>query len=127
MDSKILVEIKHPCGHCGSEIKHWRRNKKFCDEQCKSKHHNEQRELIDEDMKYVNKILAKNFDIMKKLVGDKDVVKIGKSELEKKGFNYDFVTQFRGDYRYCYALSWRQIENNMILISALAKAPYTNK
>lgn len=124
MDSNSSVEIKHPCAYCGKEIKDWRRNKRFCDDQCKSKLHNGKRLLIDEDMKYVNKILAKIFDIMQKLVSEKQVVKIGKNELAKKGFNYDFFTQFRGDYRYCYSLSWREIENNMILISTLATAPF---
>jgi hypothetical protein len=127
MEQSPSTHVVHPCDYCGKEIKNWRRNKKYCDNACKYQFHNDKRVLIDEDMKYVNNILAQNYELMKALVQHKDVVKIGKAELAKQGFNYDFVTQFRGDYRYCYTLSWREIEGNMILISKLATAPYKKK
>lgn len=124
MESNTKSGVQHPCQYCGEEIKHWRRNKKFCDEGCKYKYHNEQRELIDENMKRVNKILACNYEILKTVIGDQSHIKIEYTELKKMGFQFDFLTQIKGDYFNCYTLSWKKIEDEKLLISRVPKSTY---
>lgn len=124
MEQKQNVAVVHPCLYCEKEIPHWRRNKKFCDDSCKYRFHNDQRELIDENMKRVNKILSTNYEILKEVIGEQSHIKIAYSELKKMGFQFDFLTQIKGDYHNCYTLSWKRIEDEKLLISRVPKSTY---
>ncbi|MBL7759138.1 MAG: hypothetical protein JNK08_00420 [Sediminibacterium sp.] len=41
MKNQVSCQIQHPCTYCGDEIPNYRSNKKYCDEDCKSKHFNQ--------------------------------------------------------------------------------------
>lgn len=115
--AKRKFKAKHPCAWCKEEIPDWRSNKKYCSEDHKNKFFNQLRKEADLETGRVNKILKKNFEILKKLISDERYVKIKKIVLEKKGFNFDFMTHRKGDYRNCYLFAWRPIENDQIIIS----------
>ena len=69
------------------------------------------------EMGRVNRILKKNFEILKNEIKDERYVKVKKLKLEKKGFKFEFMTHQLGEYRNCYLLSWRPIENEYVIIS----------
>jgi len=116
--------IEHPCGECGKEIPNWRRNKKFCNEACKYSFHNKQRELIDEDMKHVNKILANNYVILKQIMEEDKKVETLKSYMEQLGFAFDFCTQYKSGYYNVYTISWRMLDSEKVLLSQVPRRTY---
>lgn len=126
MKNTVSGLIQHPCTYCGEEIPHYRSNKKYCDEDCKSKHFNQLQKEANLEMGRVNRILKKNFQIMKDLLDEEKHVKVKKIKLEKKGFNFRFhtsVIKFSGlTYTNVYLLSWRDIEGEQVIIS---RAPET--
>lgn len=111
------VAVEHPCQHCEKEIPNWRSNKLFCDNECKYKFNNKLQQQANLEMGRVNKILKKNFDILKTAIKAERYVKIKKIDLEKKGFNFEFMTHVKGAYKNCYLLSWRDIENGHVIVS----------
>lgn len=124
--SKRKAKPKHPCGWCGGEIPEWRSNKKYCNEDHKNKFFNQLRKEADLETGRVNKILKKNFEILKKLIRDERCVKTKKMVLEKKGFNFDFMTHRKGEYRNCYLFAWRPIENDYVIVSRTPVSTFTN-
>ncbi len=126
MKNQVSDQIQHPCTYCGEEIPHYRSNKKYCDEDCKSKHFNQLQKEANLEMGRVNRILKKNFQVMKDLLGAEKHVKVKKIKMEKKGFNFRFhtsVIKFSGlTYTNVYLLSWRDIESEQVIIS---RAPET--
>ncbi|MCA6451007.1 MAG: hypothetical protein IM537_16275 [Pseudanabaena sp. M57BS1SP1A06MG] len=126
MKNQVSGQIQHPCAYCGEEIPHYRSNKKYCDEDCKSKHFNQLQKEANLEMGRVNRILKKNFQIMKDLLDEEKNVKVKKIKMEKKGFNFRFhtsVISFSGlTYHNVYLLSWRDIEGEQVIIS---RAPET--
>ncbi|MES2005484.1 MAG: hypothetical protein V4450_13285 [Bacteroidota bacterium] len=126
MKNHVSDQIQHPCTYCGEEIPHYRSNKKYCDEDCKSKHFNQLQKEANLEMGRVNRILKKNFQVMKDLLGAEKHVKVKKIKMEKKGFNFRFhtsVIKFSGlTYTNVYLLSWRDIESEQVIIS---RAPET--
>lgn len=114
-DTKENVE--HPCRYCQKEIPHWRTNKVYCDEICKNNFFNQLRKEADIELGRVNKILKKNFDILKKLIKDERNVKVTRTDLEKKGFNFNFLTHQVGEFRNCYLLAWKPLERDNIMIT----------
>lgn len=126
MKNHVSDQIQHPCTYCGEEIPHYRSNKKYGDEDCKSKHFNQLQKEANLEMGRVNRILKKNFQVMKDLLGAEKHVKVKKIKMEKKGFNFRFhtsVIKFSGlTYTNVYLLSWRDIESEQVIIS---RAPET--
>lgn len=126
MKIPVSGQIEHPCNYCGKEIPYYRSNKKYCDEDCKSKHFNKLQKEANLEMGRVNRILKKNFQIMKDLLDEEKHVKVKKIKMEKKGFNFRFhtsVIKFSGlTYTNVYLLSWREIEDEQVIIS---RAPET--
>jgi hypothetical protein len=115
--AKKKSKVEHPCGWCKKEILDWRSNKKFCDEDHKNKFFNKIRKEEGLEMGRVNRILKKNYEILKRVILDKPNEKIKLTALEDKGFNVKFLTHLVGEYRNCYNLSWRPIENGYVIIS----------
>ncbi|MBN8720499.1 MAG: hypothetical protein J0H85_13690 [Sediminibacterium magnilacihabitans] len=110
-------KIEHPCRWCGKEIPEWRSNKKFCDEEHKNKFFNELRKQETLELGRVNKKLKRNYEILKKVIKDEVRVKIKAEALERKGFDFHFMTHIFGDYHNCYNLAWRTIEYGYVMIT----------
>ena len=124
MAKAAAQKIEHPCLYDGKEIPNWRRNKKFCNEVCKFKYHNEQRVLIDEDMKHIHKLLAENYEILKKLIGEEDTVTVDSKTLTDMQFDFQFNTQTIGDYHNVYTLSWLKLSSGRYKISRVPRKTY---
>jgi len=124
MAKAIKQKVEHPCLWDGLEIPNWRRNKKFCNDVCKFKYHNEQRALIDEDMKHIHKLLADNYEILKSLIGEKESVEVDYKTLTDMKFDFQFNTQTVGDYHNVYTLSWLKLSNGKYKISRVPRKTY---
>lgn len=120
----VKKKADHPCGWCGKEIPDWRSNKKFCDEEHKNKFFNKRRTEEGLEMRRINRILKKNYEILKRVIKDKLNEKIKLDALVAKGFNIRFLTHIAGEYRNCYNLSWRPIEKGFVIISRPPESMY---
>jgi hypothetical protein len=109
--------VEHRCGWCHMDIPDWRTNKKFCDEDHKNKFFNKMRKEEGIEMGRVNRILKKNYEILKRIIQDKPSEKIKLQALLDKGFKIKFLTHIVNDYHNCYNLSWRPVENGNVIIS----------
>ena len=124
MPKAAAQKIDHPCLYDGKEIPNWRRNKKFCNDVCKFKYHNEQRALIDEDMKHIHKLLAENYEILKTLIGEEETVTVEYKTLTDMKFDFQFNTQTIGDYHNVYTLSWLKLTSGKYKISRVPRKTY---
>ena len=89
---KMITE-KPICLECGDKIK-GRSDKKFCNDACRSAHHNKKNKVASTPQKTINNLLSKNR-------------RISKMKLENKGFVFNFYTHLvdtnKGiSYKYCY-------------------------
>jgi len=124
MASLTKKTIEHPCLNDHKEIPNWRRNKKFCNDVCKFKYHNEQRALIDEDMKHIHKLLADNYGILKSLIGEEESVIVDYKTLTDMKFDFQFNTQTIGDFHNVYTLSWLKLSSGKYKISRVPRKTY---
>ena len=107
------------CLDCGSPIR-GRADKKFCDDQCRNNYNNRQKAEDHAYVKEINRILAKNRNILKQIAPE-GKAKIKKSQLAGKGFNFDFYTHHyitgKGTtYIFCYEYGYLLLDNDEILI-----------
>jgi hypothetical protein len=124
MTKTAKVKIEHPCKYDGKEIPNWRRNKLFCSDVCKFKYHNEQRAVVDEDIKHIHKILADNYSVLKSVIGEEESVETEHKTLEGMKFDFQFCTQLVGDYHNVYTLSWLRLSNGKYKISKVPRKTY---
>ena len=127
MKQDTFMAIEHPCNYCAKEIPDWRSNKKYCNEGCKSKHFNQLQKEANLEMGRVNKILKRNYEILKQEIGVEKWVKSTKLKLERKGFNFDFMTHIGGEYRNVYLFSWRPVEKDGLIISRTPESTFVGK
>ena len=124
MAKAVKIKIEHPCEYCGNEIPNWRRNKKFCDEICKFKNHNEKRPVVDEDMKHIHAILADNYEILKSLIGKEDSITVEYQKLVDMKFDFQFCTQVVNEYHTVYTLSGLKQNSGKYKISRVPRKTY---
>ncbi len=82
------------CLFCSKPLK-GRSDKKFCDEQCKNQYHNLAVEDGEKTYKRVLKILRKNRQVLKELLGEQSSVVLTKEKLVARGYDPDFLTHFK--------------------------------
>ncbi len=124
MAKATKIKIEHPCLYDGKEIPNWRRNKKYCNDVCKFKYHNEQRALIDENMKHIHTILFDNYEILKALIEEKESVEVDYKMLAEMKFDFQFHTQIVGDYHNVYTLSWLKLSSGKYKISKVPRKTF---
>lgn len=124
---KSRRKIEHPCGWCSKEIPDWRSNKKFCDEDHKNKFFNRLRKEEGLEMGRVNKLLKKNYEILKKVIKDEVRIKVKRDVLERKGFNFHFLTHIVGEYHNVYNFAWRTIEHGYVIITRTPESTFEEK
>lgn len=117
-------KIEHPCLNDGVEIPDWRSNKLFCSNICKYAYHNKKRAILDADMKHIHGILASNYGILKKLIGENPTVEVEYRTLTDMEFDFQFNTQTVGDYHNVYTLSWLKLSNGKYKISKVPRRTY---
>lgn len=124
MDSSLKAQI---CLDCGLTVI-GRSDKKFCSDICRT-HFNNQRKLAATTknpafLKAIPKIILNNYQILKSL-NQNSPTKIKKVQLEKLGFNFQYVTSCyttaKGDtYRFCFDQGYLEIKEGMVLLVAQA-------
>lgn len=72
-----------------------RSDKRFCNVECKNKYHNENSTEAGKTYKRVLKILTRNRNILKEVLGGKSTEKITMEKLEGKGYERDYFTHVK--------------------------------
>lgn len=97
------------CIDCGNRIR-GRTDKKFCNDHCRSHHHNALNRGRNNVFKEVNHILRKNTGILEQFI-QQGVSQIGKQTLAATGFDFNYFTNmisvpggstYYGIYHYAY-------------------------
>ncbi|MBK0379361.1 DUF2116 family Zn-ribbon domain-containing protein [Mucilaginibacter segetis] len=113
------------CLDCGTPIKVGRKDKKFCDDTCRTNYNNnkDKTELsVGDYIKKIQNILEKNRQILDEVLGpDRDKRSIDKRDLLGRGFNVKYFTSRaptrQGDiYCFCFELGFREFEDETIMV-----------
>ena len=97
-----------------------RRDKKFCSDQCRVSHWNEQNRDTSKFMTNINNYLRKNRRILEKL-NPKGKSKVTKTQLLDEGFRFsyftnEYITKTGNVYRFCYEQGYIQLENDVFAL-----------
>ena len=114
-------EKKRRCKICKKELK-GRTDKLFCSVPCKNEYHVKLRKVTHQATKKVDTILHRNRSILLELMGKNATQKkISKLYLDKKKFNYSYITSFHVNNKgktvyHVYDFSWMIFSDEEILI-----------
>lgn len=95
---------------------HGRTDRKFCSDQCRYNYHNHRKLSADPELTRINKILAQNFTILGNCLGQEHTAIRPREELLRLGFSFDYYTQAKGEYRFCYYYGYIPRNQTHILI-----------
>src|SRR5437868_10578700 len=94
-----------------------RRDAKFCKEGHRIEYNNDRRFGLEPEIMRVDKILHKNFEVLKNLLKSKNKsFEVSATKLAKLGFKTDFCSYVKGSYCYCYYYSYKQLNTTTYLI-----------
>ena len=91
---RVINEDERHCLECGNEIEYYRKGKLFCDDRCRSKYHNRDKNWIRHYHAKVIGVLERNCDILKELC-EKEIKSVDLGDLEQWGFSIDYTTSVR--------------------------------
>jgi hypothetical protein len=104
------------CLACGNTLK-GRADKKYCNDYCRNHYNNQLNSDNSNCLRNVNNILRRNRRILEELLGKRaHPFTVLRTELEKKGFNFNFFTSTYTNksnnkmYYYCYEYGYSLIE-----------------
>lgn len=109
------------CKQCKKNLK-GRSDKIFCSTKCKSDHHYLQKTKTDNATKFIDAILHRNRIILEEIMEyNSSQIKVNKKILEKKGFNFQYITKYyvnsRGKtYHFVYDFSYLIFSDNNVII-----------
>jgi hypothetical protein len=113
----MLTESKN-CLYCGKPLKaDMRKDAKFCKPECRTAYNNAQRYGLDPHVMRVDKVLHKNYGILQHLLKTKERTSVTRDKLLRAGFKFKFCTQAKGEYRYCYAICYKKMEDESFLVA----------
>lgn len=115
-----VMSSEKVCLECGEPLK-GRADKKFCDDQCRSNYNNKANSDTTAEMRNINNVLRKNRKILETITPEEGKVKISKTKLHDKGFNFKYfthtyTTQKGTVYKLCYDYGYLPIENDYFMI-----------
>lgn len=82
------------CLECGDKIRYGRSDKKYCCEECRTRHNNALARSGRNFRRRVMSLLSRNYDVLSSLIRS-DVDSIGLTELMSMGFTPSVVTSYR--------------------------------
>lgn len=113
--------MDHPftCLYCGAPMQ-GRSDKKFCDDGCRNLYHNRRNRLQHGAIRHINRILARNYRLLKALA-ELPQKEFTREELLLKGFNFEYFTSFdRSGSKICrywvYDTGYHFLKNNHITV-----------
>ena len=115
-------ERKPRCLECGDEIVYGRKDKKFCSDECRHKHHNAHHRSCRHYKRMVGAILDRNYEILEELVKS-GIKAIWVADAIAIGYNPAYVTSYRKhgtrSMCHCYDICYVATENRMTSISKI--------
>lgn len=116
----MISPSERKCLECGTPIQ-GRRDKKFCDDQCRNDFNNRLLSETSEEFKAINQILRKNRKILEVMISPEGKSKIAGKSLAEKGFNFTYITHLYttksgSTYRYCYEYGYLSLDNDFFLL-----------
>lgn len=116
------------CLECGDEIVYGRKDKKFCSEECRHRHHNEHNRSCRHYKRMVATILDRNYDILDELVKS-GIKAIWVADAIALGYNPAYVTSYRKHGKrsmcHCYDICYVATDNRMTSISKIQNLSVT--
>jgi predicted nucleic acid-binding Zn ribbon protein len=114
----MMLVAERYCLNCNAAIDplKGRKDRKYCDDRCRSSYHNLLSEQLRSETARINNILATNMTIMKSLLGDKTSVRASIEVMKRKGFSFDYITQVHKDYKFCYSYGYAPKDEKYCLI-----------
>lgn len=115
------------CLECGKTV-HGRRDKKFCDDQCRNAYNNRQNADSNNYVRNVHNILRKNRRILEEL-NPHGKSKSTKAKMLEKGFDFTYhtstyTTKAGATYYFCYEYGYLPLENDQLAL--VKKQEYLN-
>jgi len=111
--------VRSSCRFCGEQMK-GRSDKRFCNNACRVTFHNVRNESKRNMIKAVNKVLLKNYQILKLYwdVGERDV---SRYVLVQSGFNFNYFTSIQkldsgASYCFCYDIGFSSLDGTVVRI-----------
>lgn len=116
------------CLECGGSIGYGRKDKKFCSDDCKNKHHNSLARTSRSAKRKILSALERNYNVLDKLLMDgSDAIWI--SDAVALGFNPGYSTSFRKtgrkEYYHCFDISYVMTPNRLSSISKIQNLSLT--
>ncbi len=114
-----MIKEKY-CVTCNNILR-GRSDKKFCHDQCRSRHNNDRKRQANINViREVNSSLKKNWSILKTL-NSQGQTKVSKRAMMVQGFNFDYCTSAYSTgekeiYFYCYEIGYQVINDSEILL-----------
>ena len=120
MLSTITSSQQRQCLSCGHALR-GRIDKKFCNDQCRSEHHNRKRQMPDEKARPIARALQRNRHILQHLLGEEDKKVVSREALLDLGFRFRYHTHRhenrRGaEYIFCFEFGYLQLGSERILL-----------
>ena len=118
------------CLSCNSKLI-GRSDKKFCDAQCRSTYHNQNKPVHEMLIQQTNSILRKNRGILAHYCPQGKAT-VRKEVLEKSGYQFEYFTNIfhisNGIYYFCYEYGFRPIfERSIPKLLIVQRQEYMNK
>lgn len=118
----MVNQIKN-CLACGDPLR-GRSDKKFCDDQCRNQHNNQQkaRRSNNPSIKTINQTLLRNREILESLLPEGgQSARISRERLQQEGFLFKYMTHALTNNRgktfyYCYDYGYRPLQNDGYLL-----------
>lgn len=112
------------CKQCSKLInpEKGRKDRVFCDENCKNKFHNTQTFLEEKEIKRIQLLLKKNRRVLKKMFARPDRDEVKKERLLKAGFDFNYHTHFvtskikRNQFIFCFDYGYRTVSEETFKI-----------
>jgi len=114
------------CRLCKNEVI-GRTDKVFCSIDCKNKYNIKLRHVTSLATKQIDDILHRNRSILLEILGkNKMQIKVSKRILDRKKFNYTYITHFhintnKKRVSYLYDISWMLFSDQEVLIRRIKK------
>ncbi|MEN0050734.1 MAG: hypothetical protein AAF806_26950 [Bacteroidota bacterium] len=106
---------KRTCLECGEELV-GRKDKKFCDSDCRTAYNNQLNKDVNNTMRNINNILRKNRRILVEL-NPSGKARVHRDKMLERGFQFNYFTNIYRTkagkvYRFCYDYGYLNLEND---------------
>lgn len=115
-ENKVYIScMDRKCLDCGNPIQ-GRKDKRFCDDQCRSSYYNKQNSDSTNFVRRINGILRKNRKILQEL-NPKGKAVVSQNDMLTAGFNFSYFTNVyktkTGNiYYFCYEYGYLKLEDD---------------